>query len=59
MKQADSHQMRPEYFGEDLGKGVRGKYLEAFKSGPHLVLLQPDVARRLPADDSVNRTREK
>lgn len=59
MKQADSSQMRPGYFSEDLGKVVRGKYLEAFNSGPHLVLLQPDVARKFPADDSVNQTRDK
>lgn len=55
MKKADSDQMRPEYCREDLGTGIRGKYLETFKSGTNLVLLQPDVARVFPTDDSVNR----
>lgn len=55
MKKADSDQMRPVYRREDLGTGIRGKYLETFKSGTNLVLLQPDVARVFPTDDSVNR----
>ena len=55
MKKADSNQARPEYCREDLGTGVRGKYLEAFKTGTNLVLLQPDVAKVFPTDDSVNK----
>lgn len=55
MKKADSDQMRPDYCREDLGSGVRGKYFDAFKSGTNLVLLQPDVAKVFPTDDSVNK----
>ena len=55
MKKADSDKIRPEYCRADLGSGVRGKYLEAVRSGTNLVLLQPDVARVFTTDESVNR----
>ena len=45
----------PEYSRQDLGTGVRGKYFEAFRSGTNLVLLQPDVAKAFPNDESVNK----
>ena len=31
--------LRPEYRRGDLGPGVRGKYLESYRSGTNLVLL--------------------
>ena len=55
MKRADSDELRPEYRRENLGAGVRGKYLEAFQSGTNLVLLHPDVAKAFPTDESVNK----
>ena len=54
MKKADPDVLRPEYLRRDLGPGVRGKYLESFRSGTNLVLLQPDVARAFPTEEAVN-----
>ena len=54
MKKADSDDLRAEYRREDLGPGVRGKYLESYRSGTNLVLLHPDVARAFPTDEAVN-----
>jgi len=54
MKKADADEFRPEYCREDLGKGVRGKYLESYRSGTNLVLLDSDVANAFPTDESVN-----
>jgi hypothetical protein len=55
MKKADPDELRPEYRREDLGVGVRGKYLEVFRSGTNLVLLHPDVAKAFPTEESVNK----
>ncbi|WP_428309626.1 hypothetical protein [Hydrocarboniphaga sp.] len=46
--------LRPEYRREDLGSGVRGKYFERHTQGTNLVLLQPDVAKAFPTQESVN-----
>ncbi len=54
MKKAKSEDLRPEYRREDLGQGVRGKYLEAFRAGTNLVLLNPEVAKAFPTEESVN-----
>ena len=51
---ADADKLRPEYCREDLGPGVRGKYLESFRSGTNQVLLDSDVAKAFPTDESVN-----
>ncbi|MGC8491431.1 MAG: hypothetical protein ACP5SH_06815 [Syntrophobacteraceae bacterium] len=55
MKKDDSDELRPEYRREDLGSGVRGKYLEAYREGTNLVLLSPDVAKAFPTEEAVNR----
>ncbi len=47
-------EMRKEYDRENLGKGIRGKYFEAYKKGTNLVLLSPDVAAAFPDEASVN-----
>lgn len=54
MKKIKHEEMRKEYKGEDLGKGIRGKYFEEYKKGTNLVLLSPDVAEVFPDDASVN-----
>ena len=54
MKKDDVDDLRPEYRREDLGPGVRGKYLESYRAGTNLVLLSPDVAKAFPTDESVN-----
>ena len=54
MKQDDQDEMRTAYTREDLGVGVRGKHLKAFRSGTNLVRPDPDVAKAFPTDESVN-----
>ena len=54
MKKAKPDEMRPEYRREDLGKGVRGKHLKAYREGVNLVLLKPEVAAAFPTDRAVN-----
>lgn len=46
--------LRAEYKPEDLGKGVRGKYLASYEKGTNLVLLDPDVAAAFPTAEAVN-----
>lgn len=43
--------MLPEY---DFSKAVRGKYLERYRRGTNVVLLEPDVARVFKDSDAVN-----
>jgi hypothetical protein len=54
MKKAKSDELRPEYRREDLGPGVRGKYLEAYRAGTNLVLLSPDISKVFPTEQAVN-----
>ncbi len=54
MKKAKRDELRPEYRREDLGHGVRGKYLKAYRAGTNLVLLKPDVAAAFPTEQAVN-----
>lgn len=53
-KKVKSDELRPEYRREDLGAGVRGKHLEAYRAGTNLVLLSPDVAKVFPTQEAVN-----
>ena len=48
-------ELRPEYDLKSLKDLVRGKYFRRAMAGTNLVLLEPDVARAFPDDDSVNR----
>ncbi len=41
MKKAKRDELHPEYRREDLGKGVRGKYLKPYCAGTNLALLKP------------------
>ena len=54
MKKAKSDELRSGYRREDLGKGVRGKYLASFQKGSNLVLLSPDIAKAFPTSEAVN-----
>jgi len=38
----------------DFSGGVRGKYVERFKSGSNIVILSPDVAEIFHDSESVN-----
>ena len=54
MSRADEEQMREEYRREYLGKGVRGRYHEAYHRSMALVLLDADVAAAFPTEQAVN-----
>lgn len=47
-------ELRPEYDFAQMKGGVRGKYIEQYRSGTNLVLLDPDVAQAFPNDVAVN-----
>jgi hypothetical protein len=47
-------ELRPEYDFSKMAGGVRGKYVERYRSGTNLVLLDPDIAQAFPTDASVN-----
>ena len=46
---------RSEYDLENLlAGGIQGKYVERYRKGTNLVLLEPDIARAFPTQKSVN-----
>jgi hypothetical protein len=46
---------RMEYNLEELlPEGVQGKYVERYRAGTNLVLLDPEIAKAFPTKDSVN-----
>ena len=47
-------ELRPEYDFSNMAGGVRGKYVERYRAGTNLVLLEPDIAQAFPTDASVN-----
>ncbi|MFB8788103.1 MAG: hypothetical protein U7123_04480 [Potamolinea sp.] len=47
-------ELRPEYNFAQMQGGVRGKYVERYRTGTNLVLLDPDVAQAFPNDQAVN-----
>jgi hypothetical protein len=53
-KVSEVNDLREEYRSEDLGTGVRGKYLRSYQKGSNLVLLSPDVAEAFPTAEAVN-----
>lgn len=46
--------LRPEYRREELGRGVRGKYLARVSRGTNLVALDAQVAKAFPNSEAVN-----
>lgn len=46
--------LRPEYDFSSMKGGVRGKYLDRYREGTNLVLLDPDVAAAFPDAKAVN-----
>ena len=57
MNKAESEQedeTRPEYDLSKLEGRVRGKYVERYRAGANLVLLDPDVAAAFPDAKAVN-----
>ncbi len=47
-------ELREEYDFSQLEGGVRGKYVDRYRTGTNLVLLDPDVAKAFPDDEAVN-----
>ncbi|MGL5792988.1 MAG: hypothetical protein ACRC06_01015 [Waterburya sp.] len=47
-------ELRSEYDFFQMKEGVRGKYVDRYRAGTNLVLLDPDVAEAFPDDASVN-----
>jgi len=43
--------MRPEY---DFSGGVRGKYVEQYRQGTNVVVVEPELAKAFPDSKSVN-----
>lgn len=57
MKNVESEEdddLRPEYDFSRMKGGVRGKYVERYREGTNLVLLDPDVAAAFPDAKAVN-----
>ncbi len=52
----DKDELRPEYDLKQLLKGgVRGKYVDRYREGINIVLLDPDVAKAFPSEEAVNK----
>ncbi len=47
-------ELRPEYDFSSMTGGVRGKYVERYRSGTNVVLLDQDVTKAFPTSTSVN-----
>ena len=47
-------ELRPEYDFSKMAGGIRGKYVERYRTGTNVVLLDPDVAKAFPTNASVN-----
>lgn len=55
MSKADrGDELRPEYDFSKMSGGVRGRYVDRYREGTNLALLEPDVAEAFPTDDQVN-----
>ena len=58
MKKVESEmeedELRSEYDLSQLKGRVRGKYVERYRAGTNLVLLEPDVAAAFPDAKAVN-----
>ena len=57
MKKVESDEeddLRPEYDFSQMKGGVRGKYVERYREGTNLVLLDPDVSAAFPDAKAVN-----
>ncbi|AFY49646.1 hypothetical protein Nos7524_3872 [Nostoc sp. PCC 7524] len=47
-------ELRPEYDFAQMEGGVRGKYVERYRTKTNIVRLDPDVAEAFPNDEAVN-----
>ncbi|MGB2927091.1 MAG: hypothetical protein WBB82_17465 [Limnothrix sp.] len=47
-------ELRAEYDFPKMGQGIKGKYVEQYRSGTNIIRLDPDVAKAFPNDKAVN-----
>jgi hypothetical protein len=45
----------PELKRDQLGKGIRGKYLKHVIQGSNIVVLQPEIQKAFPTSEAVNK----
>jgi hypothetical protein len=55
LNQAEIDELRPAYDFATMKGGVRGKYVERYRAGTNLALLEADVAAAFPTDEAVNK----
>ena len=49
-----NNEIRPEYDFASMKGGVRGKYVQRYRAGTNVVLLEPEIAEAFPNEDAVN-----
>lgn len=54
LESVEEDDLRPEYDFSQLKGGIRGKYVNRYREGTNLVLLDPDVAAAFPDAQAVN-----
>ena len=54
MNQRKNDDLRPEYPAELIRSGIRGKYVERFKEGSNVVIIDPDLSDAFPNSEAVN-----
>ena len=54
MNENESDDLKPEYPGELIQGGVRGKYAQRYREGRNVVVIDPDVSRTFPNAKAVN-----
>jgi hypothetical protein len=54
-KTEDADDLRPEYDLSQLRGGVRGKYLDSYRAGTNLALLNPEIRAAFCNDEALNR----
>ena len=55
-KRKNTDEVRPEYDFASMKGGVQGKYVEKYRAGTNLVLLDPEMAEAFPTDAAENDT---
>lgn len=51
----DKDTLRQEYPSDLIKSGIRGKYVEKYRQGTNVVLIDPDLHKIFPDSESVNR----
>lgn len=54
IEMAQKDELRPEYDFTRMPEGIKGKYVEQYRAGTNLALLDPEVAASFPTDEAVN-----